>query len=163
MVLVTHDAALAFSIADSFLVLRQGRVGAHCDASELLRAPTDPFSARFVGFENVYDLSSLSESPAGSLRAWLRGHAASEGVAFTSPSMGSGSGVGPQWEGVVRSARPSPQGLTVEVVTDDLLVTLRVPPPVTPPLPALGERIRFTIDPATLQPLGAGRPGSPGA
>ena len=64
-------------------------------------------------------------------------------------------GEGPVWEGQVRSARPGPLGLTVEVVVDDLLVVARIPPPVTPPLPSLGDRVRFSLDPAALQPLGS--------
>ncbi|MFZ0830230.1 MAG: ATP-binding cassette domain-containing protein [Thermoplasmata archaeon] len=155
MVVVTHDPSLAFSIADSFVVLREGQVRERCDAATLLRAPSDPFAARFVGYENVYDPSSLEAGAPGSLRSWLRERAGPEGIAFASPGISLGSGTVPLWEGTVRSARPGPPGLTVEVVADDLLVTLRIPPPVTPPLPTLGARIRFGIAPETLQALGA--------
>ena len=79
-----------------------------------------------------------------------------EGVAFGTPAFSTTVGAVLPWAGRVRSVRPSPQGLAVEVQADELLVTLRVPPPVTAPLPALGERVRFGIDPATLQPLGSG-------
>jgi putative spermidine/putrescine transport system ATP-binding protein len=153
MVVVTHDPALAFSIGDSFVVLSLGRVRAQCDAATLLQAPSDPFSARFVGFENVFDPSALQGGREGSLRAWLGERSGSEGIAFVGPPLGLGQG--PVWEGQVRSARPGPLGLTVEVVVDDLLVVARIPPPVTPPLPSLGDRVRFSLDPAALQPLGS--------
>ncbi|MCI4366434.1 MAG: ABC transporter ATP-binding protein [Thermoplasmata archaeon] len=159
MVIVTHDPALAFSVADSFVVLSAGRVREQCDAATLLRAPADPFAARFVGFENVYDVESLAPGAAGGLRAWLSARAGAEGIAFSSPRFPPEEAEVARWEGTVRSARPSPQGLTVEVLADDLLVTLRIPPPVAPPLPRLGERIRFGLDPASLQPLGAAATG----
>jgi ABC-type Fe3+/spermidine/putrescine transport system ATPase subunit len=159
MVVVTHDPSLAFSVADSFLVLRAGRVHEQCDAATLLRAPADPFAARFVGFENVFEPSVLAAGAAGALRAWLRARAGTEGVAFASPSLDPGPRAIPRWEGTVRSARPSPQGLVVEVVADELLVTLRLPVPVTPPFPTLGQRLPFGIDPDALHPLGA--PGGP--
>ncbi|MGA7860368.1 MAG: ATP-binding cassette domain-containing protein [Thermoplasmata archaeon] len=161
MVVVTHDPSLAFSIADSFVVLHEGRVRKQCDAATLLRAPSDPFAARFVGYENVYEPDAFAGGAVGSLRAWLRERAGPEGIAFTCPGLPPGPAGTPLWEGTVRSARPGPPGLAVEVVSDELLVTLRVPPPVAPPLPTLGARIRFGIDASTLQPLGSSyRPGA---
>jgi ABC-type Fe3+/spermidine/putrescine transport system ATPase subunit len=155
MVIVTHDPSLAFSVADSFLLLHEGRVRRQCDAATLLRTPSDPFAARFVGYENVYDRSALEAGAAGSLRTWLRGRAGSEGVAFACPSLPADPAISPQWEGTVRSARPGPSGLTVETHCDDLLVTLRIPPPMTSPFPALGGRVRFAIDPRSLLSLGS--------
>jgi ABC-type Fe3+/spermidine/putrescine transport system ATPase subunit len=157
MVVVTHDPSLAFSVADSFVVLRGGQVREQCDAATLLRAPSDPFAARFVGYENVYDPSTLDAGARGSLRAWLRERSGPEGIAFPSPSLALGPGAAPLWEGTVRSARPGPSGLAVEVVADDLMVTLRVPPPMTTSLPTFGVRLQFHLDPATLRPLGAFR------
>jgi putative spermidine/putrescine transport system ATP-binding protein len=154
MVLVTHDPALAFSVADSFLVLRAGRVREQCDAATLLNAPADPFAARFVGFENVFDVPGLSGGASGSLRRWLADRAGPEGVAFASPPIGAEAPGDPGWAGTVRSARPSPHGLIVEVCADELLVTLRMPPPVTPPIPALGSVVRFRIPPEAVLPLG---------
>jgi ABC-type Fe3+/spermidine/putrescine transport system ATPase subunit len=154
IVFVTHDPSLAFSVADSFLVLHRGRVREQCDAAALLRSPSSPFAARFVGFENVFDVGAIAAGDHDSLAGWLREQAGPEGVAFVCPPFPPGPGAAPLWEGKVRSARPSPQGLTAEVVVDGLLVTLRMPPPLRPPLPAIGERVRFAIDPASLQPLG---------
>jgi putative spermidine/putrescine transport system ATP-binding protein len=166
MVVVTHDPTLAFSVADSFLVLRGGQVREQCDAATLLRAPADPFAARFVGFENVFDAEALASGPVGSLRAWLLARSGPEGVAFASPTLGPGSAPPPLWEGLVRSARPNPHGFQVEVVAEGLGLSLRVAPPVLAPFPGIGTTVRFGIEPATLQPLGAAvstPPPSPGA
>ncbi len=162
MVIVTHDPALAFSVADSFVVLHGGQVRNQCDAVTLMRAPTDPFSARFVGFENVFETAELERTPSTGLRAWLLGRAGTEGIAFPTPALPTDPGVAPQWEGTVRSARPSPHGLSVEVATDGLLVTLRIPPSVTSPLPTLGVPVRFGLELASLRPLGLGSGRVPG-
>jgi ABC-type Fe3+/spermidine/putrescine transport system ATPase subunit len=162
IVVVTHDPSLAFSIADEFLVLRAGRVQEQCDATTLLRAPTDPFVARFVGFENVYGRTDLEKGAPGSLRAWLSSRSGPDGVAVGNPTLPATLRATLAWEGKVRSTRPGPDGLTVEVVADELLVTLRVSPPVTPPFPALGTTVRFGIDPASVLPLGSPRPRAAG-
>jgi ABC-type Fe3+/spermidine/putrescine transport system ATPase subunit len=155
MVFVTHDPALAFSVADSFLLLRSGRVAAHGDPAVLLRSPVDPFSARFVGFENVFAPAQLAAGAAGSLRAWLLERAGPQGIAFGAPGVPSAAAETPAWTGTVRSVRPGPQGVTVEVVADDLLVAVRMAPPVSAPLPRLGGLLLFGIDPSGVRPLGA--------
>jgi ABC-type Fe3+/spermidine/putrescine transport system ATPase subunit len=154
IVVVTHDPALAFSVADSFLVLYEGRVREQCDALTLLRAPGDPFAARFVGFENVFDRASLDSAAPGTLRGWLRERAGPEGVAFTRAELSDGTPSPESWEGKVRSARPHPDGLVVEVIVEGLLIHLPVPPPLTAPFPAPGEAVRVRIDPGTLLALG---------
>ncbi len=156
VVVVTHDPALAFSIADSFVVLRAGRGRAPCDPVSLLRTPTDAFVARFVGFENVYERPSLEEARSTPLAAWLLDQAGPGGIAFATPPLWNGKDSPSSWEGLVRSARPDPHGITVEVLCGDLLVTLRVPPPVSPPLPTLGQRVRFGIEPASVHRLEEG-------
>jgi ABC-type Fe3+/spermidine/putrescine transport system ATPase subunit len=161
VIVVTHDPGLAFSVADSFLILGRGQVRGQYDAATLLRAPPDPFVARFVGFENVYDRATLEASPPSPLRSWLRERAGRDGVALTCPTLPAALADAPLWEGTVRSARPGPHGLTVEVRADELLVTLRVPPPWAPPFPSLGERVRFGIAADSVHPLGPRTEGAP--
>jgi ABC-type Fe3+/spermidine/putrescine transport system ATPase subunit len=158
MVVVTHDPTLAFSVADSFLVLRGGEVREQCDAATLLRAPADPFAARFVGFENVFDPEALAAGPPGSLRAYLLERAGSEGVAFASPNLAAPPNATGRWDGVVRSARPDPHGFHVELLADGLVISVRIPPPVRPPLPTLSTTVRFDVEPSSLQHLGRPRP-----
>jgi len=49
VVLVTHDLAEAAHFADKVAVLRDGRLAQEGSFDELVRAPKDPFVARFVG------------------------------------------------------------------------------------------------------------------
>jgi ABC-type Fe3+/spermidine/putrescine transport system ATPase subunit len=158
MIVVTHDAALAFSVADSFVVLREGRILARRDAATLLSSPSDAFTARFVGFENVYEPPELDAGASGGLRRWLAERAGPEGVAFAAPPPISDPAGAGRWEGTVRSARPAPQGLVLEVAADELLVVLRLPVPVAPPVPTVGDRVHFALDPPSLRPLGATSP-----
>ena len=154
VVVVTHDPSLAFSVADTFLVLRGGKVGMRADAVTLLARPTDAFTARFVGFENVYDRASLDRGRAGSFAAWLAERAGPEGVAFARPVVPPGGDPLGRWDGVVRGAHPTPEGLALSVRVDDLSVALRVAPPLVTPLPSSGDRVRFGVDEKSVHPLG---------
>ncbi len=158
MVVVTHDPSLAFSVADTFLLLRNGQVQDQCDATSLLRAPSDAFAARFVGYENVFESDDLRGGAPGAFRAWLRQQAGPDGIAFPSPDPSRPPSNGPLFELIVRSARPGPTGVTIDGHCDELPVSLRRPPPVAPPLPAPGTRLRFSIPSETLLPLGPRRP-----
>jgi ABC-type Fe3+/spermidine/putrescine transport system ATPase subunit len=160
VVVVTHDPSLAFSIADSFLVLRAGRPGLSGDAATVLAHPTDTFTARFVGFENVYDRATLERSRPGSLAAWLSERAGAEGVAFPRPTLATAGGSPGAWEGVVRSVRPTPEGLSITLAVDELSVAAQFRPPVATPVPTVGTRGRFDIEETSLRPLGpaSGKP-----
>ena len=54
-VLVTHDPQDVVLLADQLVILREGRVVADGAADALLSAPPDAYSARLLGFENVFD------------------------------------------------------------------------------------------------------------
>jgi len=156
VVVVTHDPGLAFSLADRFLLLQDGRVELASDATALLDAPPNAFAARFVGFENVFDRTRLERRGAGGLAAWLLERAGPEGVAFAAPGP-SAEGVPWRWTGTVRSARPTPDGVVVEMLADGLPLVLRAPRSRTVPPPLVGARIGFDIDPSALCALGASR------
>ena len=160
-IVVTHDPALAFSVADSFLVLRAGRIGFHGDPAVLLDLPTDAFTARFVGYENVYDCRSLESGPPGSLAAWLRDRAGPGGIAFARPVVNRAAQVPGVWEGVIRSVRVTPDGLDLSATVAPLTVGLRLAPPVSGSLPSTGERVAFDVDEKNVRPLGG--VGDPGA
>ncbi|MGD1098921.1 MAG: ABC transporter ATP-binding protein [Thermoplasmata archaeon] len=154
VVVVTHDPSLAFSVADSFLVLRAGKVALRGDAATMLAHPSDAFLARFAGFENVYDRASLERGRPGSLAAWLSERAGTDGVAFVRPTPKAVGDPHGAWEGVVRSARPTPEGLAVTVRVDDLSVALRLPPPPTGVVPFVGARVRFDVEEKSVLALG---------
>ncbi len=154
IVVVTHDPALAFAVADSFLVLRAGKPAVRGDAATLLAHPSDMFSARFVGYDNVYDRAELAKGAPGSLPAYLAQHSGSEGVAFARPILDTAAGSPGRWEGVVRSARPTPEGFAVTLRVDGLPVAVTVRPSAATRLPSVGARARFEIDETSLLPLG---------
>ena len=156
VVVVTHDPGLAFSVADSFVVLDRGRVGLKGSALDLLERPSNAFVARFVGYENVYDRAALEAGRDNPFTAWLLAASGSEGVAVGTPLAVPTIGVPSTWEGVVRSARPNPEGVRVEVAVDDLMVALRLPRPWPTNLPAVGDRLRFNVDTESVHSLGAG-------
>jgi ABC-type Fe3+/spermidine/putrescine transport system ATPase subunit len=154
VLVVTHDPTLAFSIADSFLVLRAGRVLGQGEPARLLDAPFDAFAARFVGFDNVYGLGELAGDPNDGLRGWLRDRAGPEGVAFPSPPALSAAGDGRTWTGRVRSVRPNPDGLAIEVACEGLVVLLRRDRSAGT-APTVGQEVGFALEPSMLRPLGA--------
>jgi putative spermidine/putrescine transport system ATP-binding protein len=158
IVVVTHDPALAFSVADTFVVFDHGRMRFSGDANDLLDHPSNAFVARFVGYENVYDLPALEARRDHPFAAWLLERAGPEGIALGHPDAVPVIGVPSTWEGTVRSVRPSPEGVRVEVAVDDLLVALRLARPWPAKLPALGDRLRFNVEATTLHRLGTGPP-----
>jgi len=158
VVVVTHDPGLAFSLADSFLVLDHGRMRFSGGPTDLLEHPSDAFVARFVGYENVYDRASLEAGRERPFPAWLLSVAGPGGVALGNPEVVPTTGVPSTWEGTVRSARPNPEGLAIELAVDDLMVTARLPRPWPATLPAVGDRLRFNVGPTAVRRLedGAG-------
>jgi ABC-type sugar transport system ATPase subunit len=161
VVVVTHDPGLAFSLADRFLLLRGGRVDLASDATTLLDAPPDGFAARFVGFENVFDPARLKAAGPRALPTWLWDRSGPEGIAFVAPGLPSGGGPAP-WHGLVRTARPTPDGVVIEVLADGLALVLRAPRVPGQSPPTAGARVAFDIDPSTLRPLGGSRTHAPG-
>ena len=154
LVVVTHDPALAFSTAGTFLVLDRGRPVFQGRPEELLEAPYDAFTARFVGLENVYEPPALAGPGPGSLPAWLRDRAGPGGVAFPSPEPGEPPTTGGRWEGTVRAARPTPDGCAIAVVVDGLPVALRRRRPLPGAVPRVGDRLRFDVEEKTVRALG---------
>ncbi|MGI0155720.1 MAG: ATP-binding cassette domain-containing protein, partial [Thermoplasmata archaeon] len=161
VLVVTHDPALAFSVADTFVVLHRGQVRAQGDATTLLDRPSDAFTARFVGFENVYDRAELEAAPT-TFAAWLVQRAGSEGVAFPRPTVAGPNGAVP-WEGTVESARPTPEGVTVVLRVGPTSVVVRLARPWTSPFPSAGDRLGFAVEEETLHPLGGRFLSPPGA
>jgi len=160
VIVVTHDPDLAFSLADSFIVLDHGRVRLAGDARALLDRPSDPFVARFAGYENVFDRATLEAGRERPFTAWLLASAGPDGVAFGTPEAVPTIGVPSTWEGLVRSARPNPEGVRVELTVDDLMVVLRLPRPWPAKLPMAGDRLRFNVDERTVHRLGSAAGGA---
>jgi ABC-type Fe3+/spermidine/putrescine transport system ATPase subunit len=150
IIIVTHDPAIAFSLADHFLLLDGGAALFSGTPEELQRAPPTPFAARFVGYENVYPASSLSSSSSG-LAAWLRARSGPAGAALGPVAFGDdASGSGP-WSGTVRRVEPSPSGWRCVADVDGTPVRLAMS--ADRPL-RTGEPVRFTISEREVVALG---------
>ena len=162
VVVVTHDAALAFSVADTFVVFDRGRVRFTGGAGELMERPSDPFVARFVGYENIFDRPTLESGRSRPFTAWLLERSGPLGVALGNPDAVPTIGVPSVWEGTIRALRPSPEGLRLEVSVDELMVVTTLPRPWPSRLPAVGERLRFNVDPTAVHPLGTPLPTAQG-
>ena len=158
IVVVTHDPDLAFSLADSFVVLDRGRMRFSGGPRDLLEQPSDAFVARFVGYENVYDRATLEAGRDHPFTAWLLDRAGPHGVALGNPDAVPTIGAPSTWEGIVRSVRPNPDGFRVELAVDELLVAVRLPRPWATKLPTVGDRLRYNVDPTILHRLGPRSP-----
>lgn len=60
---VTHDLDEALAIGDRIVVLRAGRQLQTADPETLIARPTDPWTARFVGHENVWEGTQATRLP----------------------------------------------------------------------------------------------------
>ncbi len=56
MLYVTHDQAEALALADRVVVMRAGRIEQIADAETIYNQPRSAFTARFMGFENIFEI-----------------------------------------------------------------------------------------------------------
>jgi ABC-type Fe3+/spermidine/putrescine transport system ATPase subunit len=68
---VTHDLDEALAIADRIVVLRAGRLVQVAAPHELMARPADPWTARFVGHENVWEGAEAARLPGAPAAALL--------------------------------------------------------------------------------------------
>jgi ABC-type Fe3+/spermidine/putrescine transport system ATPase subunit len=146
LLIVTHDPSVAFTIADRVLVLEAGEVVHSGPVLGVADRPVDSFVARFVGFENVFSLDDLSGSSPSSVRGWLSARAGPGGVAFRA----SGVRLPPTdrttaFSGQVRRVAPGPDGFTLLVDADGLLLRARWVPRGPDDLPP--TEVLFDLDP----------------
>ncbi|PWI15159.1 iron ABC transporter ATP-binding protein [Streptomyces sp. Act143] len=59
---VTHDQGEAFALADRVVVMRDGRIAQSGTPLEVWQRPADEFVARFLGFENVVEVTVGGEA-----------------------------------------------------------------------------------------------------
>ncbi len=60
LLLVTHDPTTAISLGSRLAVIEEGRIRFEGRPDELARGPLDRFTARFLGYENLYTPSELA-------------------------------------------------------------------------------------------------------
>ena len=59
---VTHDQTEALTLADRIAVVRDGRLVTQGTVEHVYNNPTEEYAARFLGYQNVYDVSSVEHS-----------------------------------------------------------------------------------------------------
>ena len=152
LLLVTHDPTAAFSIADRLLVLEAGGVAHLGPSLPVSEAPTDPFLARFVGFENVFGPDDLARTKAGEFARWLADRAGPGGVVFhASAARPVRAGETAPFSAVLRRVSPGPEGITLLAESGGLGLRMRALPTGGALRP--GDAFGFALDPAALRPL----------
>jgi ABC-type Fe3+/spermidine/putrescine transport system ATPase subunit len=163
LIFVTHDPALAYSLADRWLVLDAGTVRYLGPPGPVLSAPPDLFSARFAGLENVYARATVTRASAGPFLSALHDAAGSEGVACASPRARSSEEAAGPYSATIERIEPSADGLRFSARCEGLSVRLRYDWPRRGPPPRPGDAVTFTLDgirlaPVGPEPAGGGRP-----
>lgn len=154
MLLVTHDAETAFSVADRILLLEGGRAVARTTPGELVDRPPTRFAAEFVGYDNVLSRETLLGHAGTPLAAWLVERAGPEGVGFPATALCPARGA-EGWPARVVRRRRMPGGrqlwLDAGGLPLRLLETGPAPPEPEDRPPAL---LRVDLDASQVRPLG---------
>jgi ABC-type Fe3+/spermidine/putrescine transport system ATPase subunit len=154
LVFVTHDPTLAYSLADRWLLLEQGRQVYCGPPGPLLESPPDRFAARFAGYENVYDLEPLRRKGAGALAGALRRRCGPAGVAFGRPVARPSPGGADRYTARIDRVQPAPNGARLEATSDGLPIQLDLPITATERSPRSGDLVSFDLAGVRLAPLG---------
>ncbi|HTW55356.1 MAG TPA: ABC transporter ATP-binding protein [Thermoplasmata archaeon] len=149
LVLVTHDPSTAAALASAYVVLDAGRVRFAGSPRALADAPLDRFTARFLGYDNLYSRDDLAAAGAMPIGRALLAAAGPGGVAV--PPSALRWRAGPGGSGAVAGVRSTPAGWVVALRDGPLLFRVRVDGPV--PGVRVGETVALELDPAALRPL----------
>jgi ABC-type Fe3+/spermidine/putrescine transport system ATPase subunit len=160
-VYVTHDQAEAFAIADRVVVMDQGRIEQTGPPAALYRHPQTPVVARFLGMENIFPAAAVSRHPPvaatalGELELAAPLPANPHFPVLIRPEAGQ---FPAEAANVVQAAvkEVSFRG-RYQIAT--LLVgeeTLKLEMETAVALPAPGEKITLSLNPAAIQPLESG-------
>lgn len=146
LLFVTHDPTLALSVADAALVLDHGSVEFVGPTERMVRSPTSPFVARFVGYENVFLQGQLDRRRPFASELADRGGPG--GVCFRAPLV-SDIAEG-RFKARLRRAEPSAGGW--EYLAESEGLSLRLRSEGAAPL-RTGVEVGFDLAPETLVPI----------
>ncbi len=159
LLFVTHDPALAFSVADRWLLLEAGRPVHLGSPGAFLARPPNRFAARFVGFENVYGPDELAVGPSDELPGALARQAGPAGIALSAPrAVGEGSSLAGGRTARVERVEPAPDSPRLTARCEGLSVRLIWAGESSQRLPRPGETVRFDLESARTVPLGLAAP-----
>lgn len=153
LLLVTHDASTAFSLANRTLVLEAGRASFFGPLEDLLRRPPTPFVARFLGLENVYRRDEL-EASASAFARWLADRPGREGVCLPADRVAWSEDAESGWRSSVRRMRRTPKG--TELWADVNGIGVRAVQATREPSRILdkGAQVGLRVDESSLIPIG---------
>ncbi|MCB0881238.1 MAG: ABC transporter ATP-binding protein [Thermoleophilia bacterium] len=148
--LVTHDHEEAFAVADRLAVMRDGRVVQEGAIADVWAHPADAETARFLGYARVLG----GDAAAAVLRAAGTAGGPSA-VALRRSALRVDAG-GPL-AGTVRTAQAAPDQVRLTVDVDGLGTMDAVA--ARGAAPAVGDRVRLSVDASRTARVGAGEPG----
>lgn len=151
LLLVTHDASTAFALASRLVVLEGGRVRFDGPPQELPTIPLDRFTARFLGFENLFSRGELERAVEDPLGRALLEAAGPDGVAVPAGAVRWSTTVDGLSAGTVSALRWSAGGWSVTIRRGELLLRAATTP--EPPPVRAGDRVGVEVDGGRCKPL----------
>jgi ABC-type Fe3+/spermidine/putrescine transport system ATPase subunit len=151
LVLVTHDPETAAAVASTYVVLAAGRVRYSGPPRALASGPLDRFTARFLGYENLFARADLEAARADPVGAALLAAAGAGGIVVPPGAV--------RWipratgAAVVAGLRATPAGWVATLRQGPL--TFRLPIDGPTPSVRLGDRVALEVDAGGLRPLEA--------
>lgn len=152
LLLVTHDPSTAVALASRLVVLEGGSVRFHGRPDELGSAALDRFTARFLGYENLYSSAELAASSAVPLVASLARLAGPGGLVVPPEAVrwGVPRSVG-DTTAEVRAVRWTAPGWSLALQLGALLVHIHTSP--EPPRVRPGDLVGLSVDVTKVKPL----------
>ena len=149
LVLVTHDPSTAAALASRYVVVADGRTRFSGSPGEFADASLDRFTARFLGYENLFTRPELEAARARPFAAALAAASGPGGVVVPAAAVRwAGS---PGGTGRVVAVRATPAGWVLALRDGPITVHVTVPGPV--PGVRVGDPVELTVDPGLLRPL----------
>jgi ABC-type sulfate/molybdate transport systems ATPase subunit len=151
-VLITHDPGTAAALASHYVVVADGRVRFAGDPVAFASAPLDRFTARFLGYENLFSRQELEAARAMPIGRSLLDAAGPDGVVVPSSAL--------RWTparggaGQVTALRATPGGWLVALHTGPLTFHALV----SRPLPGVkvGDAVDLALEEREVRPLHGG-------
>ena len=168
-VYVTHDQEEALSMADGMVVLRDGKAMQQGPPRDLYRRPANRFVADFLGESNFIDAETLSveagvatlRTPAGEMRSTAFDPASPPKAGVTlsirpeALRIGGDAAGANRLEGTLRSTMYLGKVAQHLVALDGDGGDVKVFQPDPEALPAIGDRVRLSVDPGSIVVLPA--------
>ena len=159
LLLVTHDPSTAAALASRWVVLEQGRVRFDAAPEAISRGRLNRFTARFLGYENLYSPTELARAEGSSLAPALRAAAGPGGLVVPSNAVRWRAGPGGLHSARVEATRRISSGWVLALQQGSL--TFHAAPERDVPPVRVGDPVSIEIDLDVLKPLEASSP--PGA